>query len=286
VRSFVAWLVVCGLGLGVGPDTLRLAPYERILIIAPHPDDEVIACGGLIQQALALGDSVWVVYVTSGDGSWPSAWRVTGNLLPGPKDYLELGRFRREEAKAGAQKLGLDTTQLVFLGYPDAHLARIWLQVGLDTTPIRTRNEERGTRNEERYSGASVVADLYEQVVRCQPDRLFLPHPLDSHSDHWATAALLPAIRDDWRQAQLGEFPLTYYYLVHQPGYPGLRAGHKAELGRHWYVLPLADTELAMKQTALLCHWSQFTLWGPDPRNYLTDSEFFWLVVCDSAPPR
>lgn len=74
-----------------GLDTLRLEPNERIVIVAPHPDDEVLACGGLIQQALALEDSVWVVYVTAGDGSWPAAWRVTGNMFPGPKDYLELG---------------------------------------------------------------------------------------------------------------------------------------------------------------------------------------------------
>jgi hypothetical protein len=74
--------LVLSQGLAAGLDTLRLLPNERILIIAPHPDDEVLACGGLIQQALALGDSVWVVYVTAGDGSWPSAWKVTGNMLP------------------------------------------------------------------------------------------------------------------------------------------------------------------------------------------------------------
>ena len=88
LRACVAWLAACGLGLAAPAlDTLRLLPNERILIIAPHPDDEVLACGGLIQQALALGDSVWVVYVTAGDGSWPSAWRVTGNICVSPTSF-------------------------------------------------------------------------------------------------------------------------------------------------------------------------------------------------------
>jgi hypothetical protein len=48
-----------------GLGTLDLQPNERTPIIAPHPDDEVLVRGGLIQQALALGNLVWVVYMTA-----------------------------------------------------------------------------------------------------------------------------------------------------------------------------------------------------------------------------
>jgi LmbE family N-acetylglucosaminyl deacetylase len=87
-------------GEAPSPVVLRLNPNERAIVIAPHPDDEVLACGGLIQRALVVGASVWVVYVTSGDGSWPAAWRITGRIFTGPSDYLRPGRARWEEAGA------------------------------------------------------------------------------------------------------------------------------------------------------------------------------------------
>jgi len=49
-----------------GASALPLLPLptaeDRILIIAPHPDDEVLACGGLIQQAVAVGADVRVIF--------------------------------------------------------------------------------------------------------------------------------------------------------------------------------------------------------------------------------
>ncbi len=41
---------------------------ESIVVFAPHPDDEVIGCAGIIMQALARGAHVKVVDITSGDG--------------------------------------------------------------------------------------------------------------------------------------------------------------------------------------------------------------------------
>ncbi|MFQ3611471.1 MAG: PIG-L family deacetylase, partial [Fimbriimonadales bacterium] len=41
---------------------------QRLLIIAPHPDDEVLGCGGLIAEAVRQGSAVRVVAITAGDG--------------------------------------------------------------------------------------------------------------------------------------------------------------------------------------------------------------------------
>src|SRR5580704_2711504 len=40
---------------------------DRIIVVAPHPDDEILGAGGLIQQACAAGAEVHVIYLTSGD---------------------------------------------------------------------------------------------------------------------------------------------------------------------------------------------------------------------------
>ncbi len=54
-----------------GHAQLRLGPVD-LLVFAPHPDDEVIGAGGLLQLALRSGKRVLIVFVTNGDG-YPSA---------------------------------------------------------------------------------------------------------------------------------------------------------------------------------------------------------------------
>jgi LmbE family N-acetylglucosaminyl deacetylase len=285
--SLLASLLL-GHALAADLDTLRLKPHENIVIVAPHPDDEVLACGGLIQQALALGDSVWVVYVTSGDGSWPSAWKVTGNLFPGPKDYLDLGRARMAEARAGAGILGLGTAHLVFLGYPDGQLDELVFEHHFDVESVRSSHTGVSSspyfQSRYGYRGASIAADLYDQLARCRADRVFFPHPLDAHPDHWATAAVLPAIREFWRQAEPREFPSTYHYLVHRPSYPDgclsqtdeLRPPEELEgTGHSWYTLPVAAPEAEKKLAAVRCHWSQHVTLGPDMDALVAGNELF-----------
>jgi len=283
----VAWLAVCGLGLAApGPDILTLQPGERILIIAPHPDDEVLACGGLIQQALALGDSVWVVYVTSGDGSWPPAWRVTGNVFPGRADYLELGRARIEEAIAGARVLGLDSTRLSFLGYPDADLARLW-QLHWDT-PCRSShtgaiNDPYG-RNGHEYTGHRLLDDLVSLMRAVKPDRVLGPHPLDAHADHWSTAMFVAIAREAWRPSTDGPFPDVYCYLIHRPSYPDAQTDDVGVLSppddlsgtyHHWFTFRLEDEQRRIKRSALKCHDSQRGLAGKDLSSYVAGNELF-----------
>lgn len=74
-------------------------PGSRVLVLAPHPDDEVLGCGGTLLKHLAAGDGVTCVYLTAAP-PWP---------------------LRRTEAQAAARLLGL--TDLVFLDGPDGALA-------------------------------------------------------------------------------------------------------------------------------------------------------------------
>lgn len=269
-----------------GLDTLRLQPNERIVIIAPHPDDEVLACGGLIQQALALGDSVWIVYVTAGDGSWPSAWRVTGNMFPGPEDYLELGRARIEEAMAGTRALGLDSTRLSFLGYPDADLAQLWQQHW--QTPCRSSHtgavaDPYGSSGR-KYTGHRLLNTLVSVLKTVKPDRLFTPHPLDAHADHWSTAMFVAIAREVWRQSVDRPLPAVYCYLVHRPPYPDAQTDDAGFVSppddltgthHHWLTTSLDDGQRQTKQMALGHHDSQRGTFGSDIYGYVTANEIF-----------
>jgi N-acetylglucosamine malate deacetylase 1 len=44
---------------------------ERVLLIAPHPDDEILGCGGSIAKLAAAGHEVRIAYLTSGEVGQP-----------------------------------------------------------------------------------------------------------------------------------------------------------------------------------------------------------------------
>lgn len=77
----------------------------KILVFAPHPDDEIIGCGGTIAKLSQANHDIEVVYVTSGE---------SGSLQYSP---MELQRVREDEAVQGAEVLGIGQTH--FLHYPD-----------------------------------------------------------------------------------------------------------------------------------------------------------------------
>jgi LmbE family N-acetylglucosaminyl deacetylase len=282
-------------------DTLRLQLNERILIIAPHPDDEVLACGGLIQQALALGDSVRVIYVTSGDGAWPSVTVITGCLFPGNADYVELGRARMDEARRGAEALGLAPGAPQFLGYPDDGLAPLWQEHWL--TPVAsshtgaTRDPYATTDRE--YRGTDVVTDLTDILTSFRPDRVFAPHPCDAHPDHWSTAMLLEITRETWRLSRTNPFPAVFRYLIHHPPYPRGSTASDNVLSppddltgpmHKWFTLPLSDPvapwidTLAVRKTdALECHESQLALAGDNLYDFITANELFDSAVTETG---
>ena len=52
--------------------SLPVSAQTRLLVIAPHPDDETLGCGLLLQQVLAAGGEVRIILMTDGDNNpWP-----------------------------------------------------------------------------------------------------------------------------------------------------------------------------------------------------------------------
>ena len=81
----------------------------RVVVVAPHPDDEVLGCGGALLQHVAEGHAVHVVFLTSGERSLPQLGR---------EDAI---RVREPEAEAAAAVLGV--TSVTFLRQPDCEVA-------------------------------------------------------------------------------------------------------------------------------------------------------------------
>ena len=94
-------------------------------MIAPHPDDEVLGAGGLMQRVKSTGGAVRVVYLTDGDG-YPEGVKEEDHVeTPTAKDYLGYGKQRRREAHAALIRLGLAGAFQTFSRVPGRRLVQV-----------------------------------------------------------------------------------------------------------------------------------------------------------------
>jgi LmbE family N-acetylglucosaminyl deacetylase len=150
------------------PDRLARLPGERLLVVAPHADDEAIGCGGALKQAAARGAELHVAVLTDGRGG-SRALRALSRGTP-ERDAAEAALVAEREAEARAAGALLGVRALHFLGARDGEL---------DPGDARLR-------------GA-----LAELLQRLRPDALLLPFPSDAHPDHrHASGCVLGACAD------------------------------------------------------------------------------------------
>jgi LmbE family N-acetylglucosaminyl deacetylase len=99
----------------------------NVLVIAPHPDDEVLGCGGTIRLRIERGERVAAVFLTSGE--------LGLKRLP----LAEARKLRESEARRAARILGI--TQLFFLHQPDWTLAEQVKAAAAALRPILEREK-------------------------------------------------------------------------------------------------------------------------------------------------
>ena len=98
------------------------------MLIAPHPDDEALACSVILQQAVRATAAIRIVYVTDGDDNpWPQRaverrWRLSAS------DRKRWGKLRRAEALAALRVLDIRPADVQFLALPDQGLTDLLLR--------------------------------------------------------------------------------------------------------------------------------------------------------------
>lgn len=93
---------------------LDVGKPRKVIVIAPHPDDEVLGVGGLIQFLIASGTPVEVLAVTDGEGSHPGATEDPARRL---------GDVRPQETLLALRRLGWPAPRVTRLGVPDGQVA-------------------------------------------------------------------------------------------------------------------------------------------------------------------
>ena len=203
-------------------DHLELGKHDRVLVFAPHPDDESIASGGLLQIARSAGAAVRVVVLTDGDNNpWPQRW-VEKRWRIGPAERSRWGARRRDEARAAMQILRIDEADASFLGLPDLGLTDLLMR-----------------------ADPKVVESLRGHIDEFLPTLLVLPALSDRHPDHSAThiLSLLALAQRQTAAPQLLPF-----------------AVHGQTPGETLLSIELSPAQRDIKQAAILAHASQMRL--------------------------
>ncbi|MGB0935167.1 MAG: 6-phosphogluconolactonase, partial [Alphaproteobacteria bacterium] len=152
---------------------------KTILIISPHPDDDVISMGGTIQKLMNKGNHVHVVYAVTGANAvrqTSSAYKrhikaVTGNTRPTEAQVEEAkARVREEEARVATVTLGVPSENLHFLRSEFYHRRGI---PGID--PITPGDQQR----------------MHSLLQKVSPDYIYFAAEDDPNGTHGLASNLL-----------------------------------------------------------------------------------------------
>jgi len=301
IRSLIlVAILVCPLGSKaerLASRPLALSPSDRILILAPHPDDEVVGCGGIIQQSVAMKLPIQIVYFTYGDNNEWSFLVYRKHAVFLPSAVKLMGLIRHDEAVAAATAMGLETNQLTFLGYPDFGTLHIWLNhwgecppdVGMMTHATAVPYAS-ALRPGAPYRGQEIVRDLTTVFRTFKPTKIFVSHPADFNVDHRALYCFTQLTL--WNlEAEM--HPEVFPYMVHFPRWPDQRGNHPNlplkpptffDDDIAWRVFGLSPDRVIGKEKALRAHQSQFEYASRYLESFIRTNELFGDFETISLP--
>jgi LmbE family N-acetylglucosaminyl deacetylase len=195
-----------------------------IVIVAPHMDDEALACGGLIAK-LPDKNRIHIIYATDG-------MKSPAPIIPGRDEISpDLGKVRMNESRQAMKRLGVPEQNLHFLCLPEAQL--------LENMP-------------------ALLESLREKLQLISPQYILVPFRYDRHLDHLAVNhVVVSAIEQGAIQAQLIEYFVYYRWRL-------LPKRDIRKYIRPQYLFTLDISDVAkQKRRSLDCFASQTTIYYP-----------------------
>lgn len=287
---------------------LEIGKGERLLVLAPHPDDESISSAGLIKQVLENGGSVRTVVVTSGDAYVDSVIQDTGKRHPSRKDYLDYGEKRLEEARHAARLLGNCFIHLDLLGFSDGSiysaLVSNWRRnnpmrsafTGFDHVPYREAIDHGYAQD-----GQDLLNELVAIMRETKPTIIVFPDVMENDSDHAGLGMFTLLAVHDWlmQSPNIHVHPRLLAYLIHwQHGWPkgsdwGIpqdwsnQAMHLPDdlplRGHNRVCLSLTPKEITLKRETMTQYQTQQRIMGDFLSAFVRSSECFTQLKPNNA---
>jgi len=278
-----------------GLKPFSLDGYHRLLILAPHCDDETLSSAGLILAAQRAGIQVRVVIATNGDGFLFATMQDFRKIYPKQSDFIRLGELRQQESLAALATLGVRPDQVTFLSYPDRGTPALWNDHWPTTNPYRspysgdTKSPYAITYNPNSvYAGADYLADMTSILETYHPDLIVYPHSQDVHPDHWGLNVFTRLTLTLIRHNDPAYKPTELTYLVHRPDFPEIKGLKPKEsltppaalyaLSPDWYRLDLTPADTALKGQAVQAYRSQLPLLRSLMESFVRANETFTPV--------
>jgi LmbE family N-acetylglucosaminyl deacetylase len=292
-KLYLFWVIILFIFLSdkaAALDFKELPPFvkgERVLIFTPHPDDETIGTGGLIQRALAAGSQLKVVCYTSGDHNELAFIVYEKRITFKKRELVHMGEVRQKETIEAMASLGLKENDIIFLGYPDFGTMEILTKYWGKTKPYRNflnRVSRVPYRNaysyDAPYVGESILSDVESIIYDFKPTKIFVSHPADTNRDHRALYLFLQVAL--WDLEGKIKPPQVFPCIIHVVGWPKPRGYHPdleleppEKLSGLWWKLPLSEEEIKAKRGAISFYKSQIEYNPPYLFTFARKNELF-----------
>ncbi|RIZ70879.1 MAG: PIG-L family deacetylase [Methylococcales bacterium] len=287
---------------------LKIGSHERLLVLAPHPDDETLSAAGLIQQVFDHGGTVRSVVVTSGDAYVEAIQRDLGKTNLSSADYIHYGEKRLQESRSAAHVLGHGYIHLDLYGFSDGSIYPMLVSHWGRTHPDRSgftgyshvpyvEAEDKGIAQE----GELLRNELVAILRATKPTMIVFPDVMENDSDHAGLGMFALLAINDWLEHSIGAEPnpRLFAYLIHwQHGWPsGSTAEKPLDLSTQPLFLPddlplrgltrtctpLNEAERLLKREALAQYHTQQRAMGSFLAAFVRSNECYTeLTVNDS----
>jgi LmbE family N-acetylglucosaminyl deacetylase len=291
---------------GMPPTTADLHPVSldgvnRILVLAPHCDDETLGPGGLVLAARRAGIEVRVVIATNGDGYLFATIQDFKKIYPRSNDFIRMGEVRQKESLAALALLGVAKENVYFLSYPDRGTPSLWNTHWSVANPFKSpysgadKSPYPITYNPNSvYAGEDYLADLTSIIEAYHPDLVIYPNPEDVHPDHWGLNAFVRLALTEISHRDPAYQPWQLTYLVHRPDYPVVHGYKPTEslvpppplyaIYKDWYRWDLATDDVTVKWNAVEQYKSQLPSLRKLMESFVRRNELFSPVSSADLP--
>ena len=264
-------------------------PETRLLVFAPHNDDETLGCGNLISKVIKSGGKVKLILLTNGDGHTSAVARSYLTIKPRAKDYMRSAYVRQTETENAMRKIGILKDDILYLGYPDGGLYNMWKE-NWDENNLFVSNYTKqdyspysnSYRENAPYCGKNLSEDIEKIMLDFNPSVVVFPHPNDQHPDHFSTYCFVKYVLEKNKL-----YPKQLLYLVHRGKWPsplGLSSKmflvpprELIDLGTQWMSLPMNNMEIIEKSAMIREYKSQNKVTGPFLKEFIRQNELFGI---------